>query len=521
MHDLVIRDATIIDGSGAAAFRGDVAVDGQRIAALGPVADGGRRELDAAGRAVSPGFIDVHTHSDLMLLAEPAHEAKVRQGVTTDLLGLDGVGYAPLPSACQADFRDYFAGVNGNPAVDGDWETVAGWLSSFEQTTAINAAHHVPHGCVRAAVLGWEDRPPTPEETRRMQEITHAAFEDGAVALSSGLDYKPGAFADTEELIALSEVAARFNAPYATHLRYALGMREAIREAMAIGRCAGCPVHISHFYSAGRAWWVNLDEVERGMRAGVSVSFDAYSYPAGSSLLSFFFPDWATEGGVAGMLERLDNEEMVQRIMAEMPISRGRLVDWSGVQIAHVASERNRALEGQRVADAARARGLPPERFVVDLVRAERGVAAGIFFTRATEDDYDMILRHPGHMCSTDALLTGGMPHPRTYGTYPRYLGHFVRERGTISLEAMIWRMSGHPAQRFGLVDRGRLAPGMAADLVLFDPETVADRATFDEPKQFPVGIDAVIVNGVFVIDEGRHSGATPGRALRRAVPAV
>ena len=522
MRDLVIRDAAIVDGTGAPPYRGDLAVDGSRIAAVGRVEESGRRELDAGGRVVCPGFIDVHTHSDLMLLAEPAHEPKVRQGVTTDLLGLDGVGYAPLPAEHQERFRRYFAAVNGDPPVDGDWASVAGWLASFDRKVAINVAHHVPHGCVRAAVLGWEDRRATPEELRRMQDITHAAFEDGAVALSTGLDYSPCAFGDTDELVALCEVAGKFNAPYATHMRYVLGPHEAVRETMTIGRRAGCPVHISHFNCFGRSWWVNLGEADRGIRAGVSVTFDTYSYPAGSTLLGFYFPDWAMVGGIEALLERLEDAETRSRMIRDMRAGADiRRPDWSLLQLSCVTSERNRGLEGMRLDVAARSRGVEPEVFALDLVREERGVVGLINFNDATDDDWEMLMCHPSHMCSTDAILTGGMPHPRTYGTYPRYLRRYVRERQTLPLEAMIRRMTGLPAERFGLVDRGLLRPGLAADLVLFDPDSVADRATFEQPKRFPVGIDAVIVNGTFVIDDGRHTGALPGRSLRRGKSAV
>jgi len=517
--DLVIRNGTVVDGTGAPRFRADVAVDGARIVAVGRVDERGRRELDATGRVVCPGFLDVHTHSDLMILAEPAHEAKLRQGITTDFVGLDGIGYAPLAPTQQRRFRDYFAALNGDPPVDGPWSTVAGYLATYDRRVAINVAHHVPHGCVRAAVLGWEDRQATPEELQRMQEITHAAFVDGAVALSTGLDYAPCAFATTDELVALSAVAARFTAPYVTHMRYKLGMRAAIRETIEIGRRAGCPVHISHFYSTARGWWPLLDEIDRAARVGVSVTHDSYAYSAGASLLHFFFPDWAMAGGTPEMLRRLEDAGFRQRVYDGMTArSEGADAkpDLARVQLAYVPSEANRALEGQRLDAIARARGVDAQWLIIDLVRAERACVAAVFFNDATDDDFDMLIRHPGHMCSTDAILTGGAPHPRAYGTYPRYLRHFVRERETVPLEAMIRRMTGLPAARFGLVDRGRIAPGLAADVVIFDPATVADRATFDRPKQHPIGIDVILVNGTAVIADGRHTGDLPGRGLRR-----
>ena len=418
MHDVVIRDASIVDGTGAPAFRGSVAIDGARIAAVGLVPDQGAREIDAEGRVVCPGFIDVHTHSDLMLLAEPAHEPKVRQGVTTDLLGLDGIGYAPLADHLQPAFRDYFAALNGDPPISRDWSTVAGWLDTFEGAAACNAAHHVPHGCVRAALVGWEDRQATPDELRAMQQITHEAFQDGAVALSTGLDYKPCAFADTDELVALSEVAAQFGAPYVPHMRYVLGMRDAIRETMAIGRRAGCPVHISHYISGGEQWWVNLDEAERGMRAGVSLSFDTYAYPAGSSLLHFSFPDWALEGGPQEMLRRLEDADTRARIAAEMANRAGdNSLEVDRALLSSMPAGPNRHLEGRMLSEVADEQDQEPHAFLVDLVREERGRAASVFFNDQTDDDFAQIMRHPGHMVGSDAILLGDSPHPRTYGT--------------------------------------------------------------------------------------------------------
>ena len=522
MHDLCIRDALIVDGSGSPGVRGDVAVDGSLITALGRVESGATREIDAAGRVISPGFIDVHTHSDLMLLDRPDHQPKVRQGITTELTGLDGIGYAPLAAENRQPFLDYFGALNGQPDVDGPWETVGGWLDSFDRMVAVNVAHHLPHGCVRAAVLGWEDREATPEELASMRQITDDAMRDGAAALSTGLDYAPCSFSNTEELVAISEVAGRYNAPYVTHMRYKLGMREAIRETLEIGRRANCPIHISHFNSVDDSWWVNLDEADRGADLGVSVSFDTYAWPAGSTLLHFSFPDWALDGGVQAMLARLENGKQRARIEAAMRQPDGdRPTNWSGLRLANVPSPANNHLEGRIVSDIASERDVAPERLVVDLVRAERGSAAAVMHNSATDADFEMIMRHPAHICSTDALLTGGSPHPRTFGTYPRFLGRFVRDRGAVSLEEMIRHMTSAPARRFGLIDRGLLQPGMAADLVLIDMPRVNSNATFTDPTNYPDGIDMVIVNGDVVIDHGRHTGATPGRGLRRGVRAA
>ncbi len=522
MHDLCIRDALIVDGSGAPGVRGDVAVDGSMIVATGRVEDRATREIDAAGRVISPGFIDVHTHSDLLLLDRPDHQPKVRQGITTELTGLDGIGYAPLAAADRQAFLDYFDALNGQPDVDGDWETVDGWLDSFDRKVAVNVAHHLPHGCVRAAVLGWEDRPATPEELVQMRQITDDAMRDGAAALSTGLDYAPCSFSNTDELVAISEVAGRYNAPYVAHMRSELGRRMAIRETLEIGQRANCPIHISHFNSLDNSWWVNQAEADRSIDLGVSLTFDTYAWPAGSTLLHFSFPDWALDGGVPAMLARLENPDARARIEAEMisPDS-ARHTEFSNLRLASVSSAANRHMEGRFITDVAAERGIGPESLLVDLVIAERGVVAAVIHNSATDADFEMAMRHPAHMCSTDALLTGGAPHPRTYGTYPRFLGRFVRERGALSLEEMIRHMTSAPARRFGLIDRGFIQPGMAADLVLIDMPRVRSNATFDDPTNYPDGIDMVIVNGEVVVDHGRHTGATPGRGLRRGVAAA
>ena len=289
-------------------------------------------------------------------------------------------------------------------------------------------------------------------------------------------------------------------------------MRQAIRETLEIGRRANCPVHISHFNSLDNSWWINLDEADRGADMGVSVSFDTYAWAAGSTLLHFSFPDWALDGGVQTMLARLEDPETRARIEAGMRDQIGvRNSDWSSIRLASVPSPANNGLEGRFVSDIAKERGVAPESFVVDLVRAERGVVAAVAHNSATDADFEMIMRHPAHICSTDALLTGGSPHPRTYGTYPRFLGQFVRDRGALSLEEMIRHMTSAPARRFGLIDRGLIHPGMAADLVLIDMPRVRSNATFDNPTQYPDGIDLVIVNGEIVVDHV----ATP--APRRA----
>ena len=436
MHDVVIRNASIVDGTGAPGYRGSVAIDGTRITAVGLVTDQGAREIEADGRVVCPGFIDVHTHSDLMLLAEPAHEPKVRQGVTTDLLGLDGIGYAPLADELQPSFRDYFAALNGDPPISHDWSTVAGWLDTFEGAAACNAAHHVPHGCVRAALVGWEDRRATPEELRAMQQITHEAFQDGAVALSTGLDYKPCAFADTDELVALSEVAAEFGAPYVPHMRYILGMRDAIRETMAIGRRAGCPVHISHYISSGQRWWKTW--TRRTAASGRACRCHSTPMPIPRAARC------CTSRSPTGR-SRADRTKCCVAWRTRT-CGRGSPRKWRTAPATTRSKSTGRCCRACRPVPIVTWKvgcwAMSPTSGTWSRMRSwsiwcgrSAGAPRPMFFNDQTDDDFAQIMRHPSHMVGSDAILLGDAPHPRTYGTYPRFLA-----AGRVSSGSFRWR---------------------------------------------------------------------------------
>jgi N-acyl-D-amino-acid deacylase len=515
--DLLITGGRVIDGSGLPWFWADVGVRGDRVAAVGPLADApARARLDAAGKVVAPGFIDAHVHGDLMLLADPPHEPAVRQGVTTYVLGQDGVAMAPASPATLDYMRRYTAGFSGNPVLAQRWSSMAEYLDLFDRRCAVNVACLVPNGNVRMEVLGLETRPPTPDELRRMGRLVREAMEQGAVGLSSGLDYIPSRYADTAELTALCREVAPFGGVYVTHMRRydPDGVAGSLDEVFRIGREAGVPVHVSHFNS--RAELV-LPLVDAARAGGVDVTYDLYCYLAGSSILGMVaLPPEVQEGGVEATRARLRDPAVRSRLAAG-PAASSR---WSleDVRLSFVTAPEYRRHEGQTLAEAARERGQTLLDFVCDVLAAS-GMAVGCVapHRQRTEEDVRALMRHPAMMAGSDGIFTGSRPHPRGCGCFARYLGHHVRDARTWTLEEAVRHLAAHAARRFGLRDRGLLREGMAADVVVFDPATVADRSTYDDGRWLAAGVEHVVVNGELVLRDGRRTDALPGRALRRS----
>ena len=520
--DLVIRNARVIDGSGTPWFKADIAIERDKIAHIGAFHGSAVTEIDAAGRVVCPGFIDVHCHSDMQLFANPDHDPKLRQGVTTDIIGVDGIGYAPLSHGNLESMSLYWGGISGSPEIALDWGSIDSFLRKLDGAASANVAVMVPHGCIRVEVLGFDDRPPSADDLERMGAIMTEGFEQGAVAFSTGLDYQPCSYSDTAELVYLAAVAERHGRPYVTHQRYKLGdgFLDPINETIEIGRKSGVQVHTSHFSASskrvgGSAEMLAL--VDGARDQGVDFSFDSYPYPAGSTGLFITFPDWAHDGGPEMLLQRLSSDGDRKRLLDELREPGSPYAMWPPdiLRISSVTSERKRWMEGLFLSEIVEKTGKDPDEQALDMLLEENlGISAIIML--GSEPDLQEMMRHPSQMCSTDALLVGSHPHPRGYGTYPRFLGRYVRELGILRLEDAIRRMTSAPSARFGLGDRGLLRAGYAADIVIFDPETVVDNATFDSPRQFPTGIDYVIVNGTPVIDDGAHTHARVGRALRR-----
>ncbi|WP_067829630.1 N-acyl-D-amino-acid deacylase family protein [Nocardia inohanensis] len=529
MADLLIRDIDVIDGTGGAVFRADVVVDGGRIAEIaapGTVA-GADRVLDEGETLVlAPGFIDMHAHSDLHLLTDPGHFPKLSQGITTEVIGQDGLSYAPIDEATLDVVRRQIAGWNGNPAdLDFSWRTVAQYLDRLDSAGITpNAAYLVPQGTLRLMVVGSEKRDATPEELTRMRELLAQALREGAVGMSSGLTYTPGMYADTSELAALCEVVAEFGGFYAPHTRsYGAGALGAYAEMIELSRRTGCALHLTHATmnfgeNRGRAPEL-LAMIDAALADGCDISLDTYPYLPGSTTLSALLPSWAMSGGPDAALARIADLGTRLRIVADVNVNgsdgcHGVTVEWETIQISGVANPDLNRYVGKTVAAIAIERDMPPVEVFFDLLTRDQ-LATTILQHVGHEENVRTIMRHSRHMGGTDALLVGDRPHPRAWGTMPRYLGHYTRDLGVLSLEDCVHHLTGRPAQRLRLRERGLVRTGYAADLVLFDPATVRDAATFEHPKQQADGIPYVLVNGEFALDAGKPTAVRAGRTLR------
>jgi N-acyl-D-amino-acid deacylase len=472
---------------------------------------------------VAPGFIDLHSHSGLWLLHEPLHEPKVRQGVTTEVIGVDGLSYAPLTRPDDlAALVQMNAGLDGRPDVALDWDTVASYLGRFDGTVAVNVALLIGNSALRICALGWDDVPAGETALADMRAMLREGMAEGAFGLSSGLDYPPGSYATTEELADLTMAAARDGGFYHTHVRYELGDRylDPFREALAIGEMGHGPVHLTHFYHRQNypgGYEPMLALVDDARTAGRDVTFDTYPSEWASTRLLIQLPQWVQSGGPAALKERLADGATRQRLHDEMarqdPVH-GAPRSWADVRLGAFATAANERWEGRTVAEASAELGRDPVDVVCDLLLAE-----DLRLNQVTPGPWSETLphfvAHPAGMVGTDSTFIGLKPSPRTYGSYPRVLGQFVRDERRLSLEEAVRKMTSGPAARLGLRDRGLLRDGYVADVVVFDPERVRANATYDDPRRYSDGIEHVLVDGVPVVDGGRHTGALPGRALR------
>jgi N-acyl-D-amino-acid deacylase len=535
-YELLIVDGTVVDGTGAPGYRAAVGVTREfaggsaRIVVLrdaDAIEDAvGRtaRLVHARGKVVAPGFIDLHSHSGLMILAEPRHEPKVRQGVTTEVVGIDGLSYAPIPDrAVLAELVEMNAGLDGHPDLAYDWDSVASYLDRFDAGLGVNVAFLVGNSALRLGTTGWDERDPTGAELASMRSILRESMEEGAYGLSSGLDYPPGSYASTAELADLASVAAKLGGFYHSHVRYTLGDRflDPFREAIDIGRRGGSPSHITHFYH--RATFPGTPDqmlalVDDARAEGLDVTFDSYPYEWASTRLLITLPPWAQAGGPGPTKERLADRAVRDRIRGEMR-ERGVLYAGKGgiadIRLGYFARAANLAYEGRTLGDVGAERGGDLVDVLCDLLLSE-GLRINQVTPGPNLEGIRRFYEHPVSMVGTDSTFVGAKPSPRTYGSYPRILGQLVRDEALLALEGAVAKMTSMPAARLGLKDRGRIADGLVADLVVFDPATVRANATYDEPRRFPDGIEQVVVNGTLVVDGGAHTGALPGRALRR-----
>lgn len=511
MFDHLIRGGRIVDGTGAPWFRGDIALEDGRIAAVGDLGSASAsRVVEANDKVVAPGFIDAHVHSDLILLEQGGCDPSLRQGVTTHIIGQDGISYAPLTLASRSFLQRYFAAINGGVGLELNWSTVAEFLDRFERTTSINVAYLVPHGTVRAAVMGLEARGPSTGEIRRMQALVEQGLADGAVGVSTGLDYLPCLYASTRELVEIARPAAGAGV-FVSHMRdYVQRAEAAIEETLEVGRQAGLPVHISHFNCRASV----LPTLERGRRQGVDITFDAYPYLAGSTVLMLALPRELHLGTTEEMVSRLREPSGDRWLRGWLGQTSAPLED---IVLVHLQRPEHQGFLGMSLVEAAAAAQRPLAEFVRQLLIDEEMQVGVVIFQRwRSEEDLLATARHPGFMVGSDGIYVGQRPHPRGWGAFARFLGHYVRERGSFTLEGMVHHMTAVPANRFRLFDRGLLRPGMAADVVIFDADRIADRATFENGRQYADGVTHVWVNGEPVLENGRSTGARPGRPLRQ-----
>jgi N-acyl-D-amino-acid deacylase len=525
--DLVLRGGTLYDGTGSPGQPGDLGIRGDRIVAVGDASGPARRVIDVAGLAVAPGFIDVKTHSDFTLPINPKAESKVRQGVTTEVIGHCGFSVAPVLAGKVKLLADYLS--PSAPWLPFREMNFPEYLDSFP-ATAVNACMLVGHNTLRLMVMGMDNRPPTAPELAAMSDLLEEALRAGALGLSSGLFTSPGSYADADEMIALCRVVKRYNGGYFTHIRdESNNVLEAIQEAIDVAETCDLHAQIVHFKCSGLDNW---GKASRGLKMiadakvrGVDIDCDAYPYTAGSNPLKNLLPQWVQEDGVSAMLARLALPETRSRIRAD--ISRdglnnwGRIPNWDCVQISvsphlpqHVAST---------IADIGRERRVDPIEVVCDYL-IEDGGATRVLVSSISEDDIRDILRSPVALIGSDGncvadygITSQGMPHPRFYGTFPRVLGHYVHELGLLPIEFALHKMTGATARALRLVDRGLLRSGYSADVTVFDPAEFKDCATYTAPHQYPTGPRTmVLINGVPVVEDAVHTGALPGKVLRR-----
>ncbi|MFE7856273.1 amidohydrolase family protein [Streptomyces sp. NPDC057403] len=534
MEELVIRDADVVDGSGEPSYRADVVIDGGRIvsivkeaAAAGCQRPEARRELDAEGLVLSPGFIDMHAHSDLALLRDPDHSAKAAQGVTLEVLGQDGLSYAPVDDRTLAEVRRTITGWNGpGDDIDFDWRSVGEYLDRLDRGIAVNAAYLIPQGTVRMLAVGWEDREATPGELDRMRRLVAEGMEQGAVGMSSGLTYTPGMYAKDAELTELCRVVASYDGYYCPHHRsYGAGALEAYAEMVDLTREAGCSLHLAHAtmnfgVNEGRAPEL-LALLDEALASGADITLDTYPYTPGCTTLAAMLPSWANEGGPEAVLKRLADDDTAERIRHHLEAvgsdgCHGVPIDWDTIEISGVSDPDLADFVGRTVRESAHLRGESPWAAARHLLLRDR-LGTTILQHVGHEENVRTIMRHPVHTGGSDGILQGTKPHPRAFGTFPRYLGHYVRELGVLSLEECVAHLTSRPAARLRLPDRGLVREGYRADLVLFDPETVAAGATYEHPRTLPTGIPYVFVDGRFVIEDGRRTDVLAGRAVRRS----
>ncbi|HXL03278.1 MAG TPA: D-aminoacylase [Bacillota bacterium] len=524
MGRLLLRDAKIVDGTGRPWFWGDVALKDGIIVDIGRgLTASGARVIDLCGLVLAPGFIDIHSHSDDTVLINPLAESKIRQGITTEVIGNCGYSPAPLEGEAIDSIRRDLDGCGITP----DWSSFGEYLHRIEDNgTAVNIAALIGHGTIRQAVIGCEERKPYPEELAYMKKLVSRSMDEGAFGISTGLIYPPSCYADTDEIVELAQIVAGKGGIYATHIRNeGSGVVDATEEAIAIGKRAGVRVEISHHKSGGPENRGKVKEtlriIENARCQGIDVLCDVYPYVASSTGLSVILPNSLFDGGDEKALARLKDKDTLSEIRRQVEEEEGLRLGWDKTVISSVTNEGNKAFEGKSLCEIAAITGKDPFTAAIDLLIDEALSVQVVRFIMC-EEDVTFVLSSRLSSIGTDAssmapygVLGMGKPHPRAYGTFPRVLGKYVRDMGALRLEEAVRKMTSLPAGRLGILDRGLICPGTVADLVAFDPDTVEDIATYTDPHRYPLGIMWVIVSGTPVVEQGEHTGLLPGKVLR------
>ncbi len=526
--DLIIKSGRIFDGLGKEAFEADIGISGNLIKEIGKIQSSrGKSLIEAKNLVVSPGFIDAHEHTDVQLLVNPRAESSIRQGITTLVSG--NCGDSPFPIA-EEIFEETKQNLKEVDQLDLTWRDINGFFSRLEtQGMALNYSSLVGQGSIRGAAMGFNDRPPKKEELEKMKMMVEENIRNGALGLSTGLEYAPGSYAQAEEITELCKVVARLGGVYATHMRdEGDRLLESLDETIGVARQSGVSLQVSHFKIAYPRNWHKIDaalaKIEEAKKEGISIFCDRYPYIAGSTGLSLYFPLWSRQGTTEEFLARLKDPSLQGKFQAHLTEQEQKLGSWDKVVISSVVSEENKRFEGKNILDGAKETGKSPYEFMRDILIEEKNRVGMVTFMMK-EENLKRILAHPLVGVGTDGaavapygLLARGKPHPRHYGTFPRVLGKYIREEKIIPMPEMLKKMTSLPAQKFGFEKRGAILNEYYADIVIFDPDKVIDKATWTNPHQYPLGIEYVLVNGVVVIQRGEHSGSLPGKILRKTV---
>ena len=530
MSTFLIRGAQIIDGSNGEPFRGDIAVENGVITEVSPSIKGeGKTVIEADGLVAAPGFIDIHSHTDLTIFKHPLAESKALQGVTTEIIGNCGIGAFPVNDDRKSVLIDYLRMHDFHLPSDGlSWNNFTQYADQMDRIgLGLNLAPLVAHGAVRIAILGAEDRVPSDIELEKMKTLLKESLGQGAWGLSTGLIYPPGSFAKTEELVDLAKVVANYGSLYTSHIRgEGATLMEALDEAITIGKKSGVRVEVSHLKAMGRDNWGRgkeaLLKLEKARQSGVNIAADQYPYKATSTSLTALVPSWAHAGGVSELLKKLASPEATERLQAEILLEMNKRGGPGRIVIAEIGSEKNAGLSGKNVGQIAELWNCAPETAVMRLLLEEKAAVGAVYFSLSDEDVAAILSSDQVSVGSDGAGMKaeddfGKSTHPRSYGTFARILGVHTREEGILSMAKAIHKMTGLPAARLGFKNRGLIKPGLTADLVLFDPLTIQDRSTFDHPHQYAVGVVYTWVNGCPIVREGIMTGNTPGRVLRKS----